>query len=116
MNHDHEGKVRLARLIELSRKEARVLRKTTERIRDSAPDLEWVKGLETNEPDSEMLDAFVSRFGRLQDTLGNKVIPFMLREGLETVGTLLDNLSRAEALGWIPSMEEWIFVESSAIG
>ena len=55
-----------------------------------------------------MLDAFVSRFGRLQDTLGNKVIPSLLREGLEPVGTLLDNLARAEALEWVPSMEQWI--------
>jgi hypothetical protein len=108
MTHDREGRERLIRLLELAGKESRVLRRTAERIERAAPDLGWVIGLETNEPDSEMLDAFVSRFGRLQDTLGNKVIPSLLREGLEPVGTLLDNLARAEALEWVPSMEQWI--------
>ena len=31
-----------------------------------------------------------------------------MREGLEPVGTLLDNLARAEALAWVPSMEQRI--------
>ena len=108
MTHDREGRERLIRLLELAGKESRVLRRSAERIERAAPDLGWVIGLEANEPDSEMLDAFVSRFGRLQDTLGNKVIPSLLREGLEPVGALLDNLARAEALEWVPSLEQWI--------
>lgn len=55
-----------------------------------------------------MLDAFVSRFSRLQDTLGDKLIPAMLRASLEATGTQLDNLLRAEKLAWLPSAERRI--------
>lgn len=55
-----------------------------------------------------MLDAFVSRYGRLQDTLGDKLLPAMLRAGLEKTGSQLDNLLRAEKLGWIESTQVWI--------
>ena len=71
MTYAREGSERLIRLLELAGKESRVLRRTAERIERAAPDLGWVIGLEANEPDSDMLEAFVSRFGRLQDTLGN---------------------------------------------
>lgn len=55
-----------------------------------------------------MLDAFVSRYSRLQDTLGDKFLPVLLRASLEKTGTQLDNLMRAEKLGWIESAELWI--------
>ena len=55
-----------------------------------------------------MLDAFVSRFGRLQDTPGDKLLPSMLRASLEKTGTQLDNLFRAEKMGWIGSAQDWI--------
>ena len=55
-----------------------------------------------------MLDAFVSRYGRLQDTLGDKLLPTILRASLEKTGAQLDNLLRAEKLGWIESVQVWI--------
>ncbi|MEI6067685.1 MAG: hypothetical protein WCP96_10115 [Methylococcaceae bacterium] len=55
-----------------------------------------------------MLDAFVSRYGRLQDTLGDKLLPAILRASLEKTGAQLDNLLRAEKLGWIESTQSWI--------
>lgn len=57
-----------------------------------------------------MLDAFVSRYARLQDTLGDKLLPAMLRANLEKTGSQLDNLLRAEHLGWIVSAENWIML------
>jgi len=55
-----------------------------------------------------MLDAFVSRYGCLQDMLGDKLLPAMLRASLEKMGSQLDNLLRAEKLGWIDSTQTWI--------
>lgn len=99
-------------LLLLTEKEARHLRVTTNRIKTLKPDLKWVKALENNIEHGEMLDAFVSRFGRLQDTLGDKLIPALLRASLEKTGSQLDNLFRAEKLGWIDSAEHWIEVRS----
>ena len=55
-----------------------------------------------------MLDPFVSRYGRLQDTVGDKLLPAILRANLEKTGAQLDNLLRAEKLGWIESTQSWI--------
>jgi uncharacterized protein YutE (UPF0331/DUF86 family) len=95
-------------LIRVTAKEARYLERTASRLRAQNVDLLWVESLENNDEHSEMLDAFVSRYGRLQDTLGDKLLPAMLRAGLEKTGSQLDNLLRAEKLGWIESTQEWV--------
>jgi hypothetical protein len=53
------------------------------------------------------VDAFVARFGRLQDTLAGGLLPRLLQALLEPVGSVLDNLSRAERLGWLRSASDW---------
>lgn len=59
---------------------------------------------------SERVDAFVARFGRLQDTLADKLLPELLQWLAEPVGPAIDNLNRAERLGWILSVETWLEV------
>ena len=59
---------------------------------------------------AERTDAFVARFGRLQDTLADKLLPVLLDWLAEPVGPAIDNLNRAERLGWIHSVEVWIEV------
>lgn len=39
--------------------------------------------LDESDENNEMLDAFVSRYSRLQDTLGDKLLPVLLRASLE---------------------------------
>jgi len=95
-------------LIQITSKEARYLLRTTARLNALRIDISWVKSLDENDEDSEMLDAFVSRYSRLQDTLGDKLLPILLRASLEKTGTQLDNLLRAEKLGWIESTESWV--------
>lgn len=56
---------------------------------------------------AERVDAFVARFGRLQDTLAVGLLPMLLQLSLEPVGTVIDNLNRAERLGWIRSVSGW---------
>ena len=57
---------------------------------------------------AERVDAFVNRFGRLQDTVGDKLLPHYLNVVGETTGAAIDNLNRAEKLGLISSTDTWI--------
>ena len=57
---------------------------------------------------AERVDAFVARFGRLQDTVGDKLLPAVLSWLAEPVGPAIDNLARAERLGWLQSAAIWM--------
>ena len=57
---------------------------------------------------AERVEAFAARFGRLQDTLGDKLIPALLRALEEPTGAVIDNLDRAERFGWLPSSDQWL--------
>ena len=59
---------------------------------------------------SERVDAFVARFGRLQDLLGDKLLPAWLKAMEESVGAVLENLDRAERLGLIDGADDWLAV------
>ena len=59
---------------------------------------------------AERTDAFVARFGRLQDTVADKLLPALLDWLAEPVGPAIDNLNKAERLGWIGSVDAWIEV------
>ncbi len=51
---------------------------------------------------------FVSRFGRLQDTVGDKLLPALLMALAETPGPAIDNLDKAEKFGLIVSTDVWM--------
>jgi hypothetical protein len=57
---------------------------------------------------AERLDAFVSRFGRLQDTVGDKLLPALLTALAEKTGPAIDNLDKAEKFGFIASADSWM--------
>ncbi|MCX8520013.1 MAG: hypothetical protein ORN28_00590, partial [Rhodoferax sp.] len=57
---------------------------------------------------AERLEAFVSRFGRLQDIVGDKLLPALLSALAEPIGAAIDNLDRAEKLGLIESADGWM--------
>ena len=59
---------------------------------------------------AERLDAFVARFGRLQDTVGDKLLPALLSALAETTGAAIDNLDKAEKLGLIRSTDDWMTI------
>lgn len=54
------------------------------------------------------VEAFTSRFCRLQDTLGDKLLPTLLKAMGEPDRALLINLEKAEKYGWLESAEQWI--------
>ncbi len=78
---------RLAILLRMVERMAWHLQTTTRRLFAQKLDAEWLNKLEENPGASERLDAFVARFGRLQDTIADKLIPELLRISLETPWT-----------------------------
>lgn len=99
---------RLAHLQRVVVKECCYLAHTAEGLVQTDPQFRWLDEIEQNADLTERLDAFVSRFCRLQDTLGDKLLPTYLRSQLEPIGSVLDNLNRAEKLGLIPSVADWV--------
>ncbi len=68
------------------------------------------KSLDDYPDEAERVEAFVGRFGRLQDTLGGKLLPAYLAALGEEVGAVIDNLDRAERLDLVPSADDWLAI------
>lgn len=98
---------RLRFLLRVTARESRHLASTTERLFGSPFTPERAAALEDDLDEAERVDAFVSRFARLQDTLGDKLLPALLGALGEKTGALIDNLDRAERLGLLPSADRW---------
>ena len=86
--------------LELADKEIAHLRYSHRTLFAQAIDMEWVQLLVQREDLAEKVEAFVSRFGRLQDHIGDKLLP--------RFSALLDVLSFAEKMEWIHSSEDFI--------
>ena len=68
----------------------------------------WVAALEAQPERAERVEAFVSRFGRMQDTIGGKLLPRLLLAQAETPGSQIETLNRAERLGVLENVERWL--------
>lgn len=99
---------RLAFLVRVVRKEALYLQQTDQRLFTELNAVEVLQRIEGDPVLAERLDAFVSRFGRLQDTLADKLLPVLLDAMAEPRGPALENLDRAEKFGWIESVDAWL--------
>ncbi|MEC9483013.1 MAG: hypothetical protein UMU75_06740, partial [Halomonas sp.] len=66
-----------------------------------------VEKLDTTPELAMRVEAFASRFCRLQDTLGDKLLPILLEALGEPDRPLLINLEKAEKYGWLESSEQW---------
>lgn len=99
---------RLDFLLETVERDKRHLLLTTRRLFSEQIDADWVRSLEEHPDLAERLDAFVARFARLQDTVGDKLIPELMQHMLETPGSVIDNLNRMEKLGLMASVDDWI--------
>lgn len=78
------------------------------RVFSQPVDAQWVRQLEAAPELAERLEAFVSRFGRMQDTIADKLLPRWLQALAESTGSQIENLNRAERLGVIESVERWL--------
>ena len=94
--------------LELAEREAGHLTYTHRTLFAQPIDLQWVQALEKREDLAEKIDAFVGRFGRLQDHVGDKLIPRFAALLGDAPKSLLDNLAYAERVGWIDSAEEFV--------
>jgi hypothetical protein len=89
-------------LARVTNKECQHLLDTDGRLFGDLFTIEEVKKIEVDPILAERLDAFVSRSGRLQDTVGDKLLPALLSALAEQTGPAIDNLDKAEKLG-LPS-------------
>jgi uncharacterized protein with HEPN domain len=86
------------------------LQQTDTRLFAQPMSAERAATLRTDQDLSERVDAFVARFGRLQDTLADKLLPELLKALAEPVGPAIDNLGKAERFGWLASVDAWLAV------
>jgi Asp-tRNA(Asn)/Glu-tRNA(Gln) amidotransferase A subunit family amidase len=91
--------------LDLARKEAEHLHYTHRTLCAQTIDKNWVQQLESRDDLAEKVDAFVSRFGRLQAHLGEKLIPRFAALLGEAPKSMLDVLAYAERMQWIESAE-----------
>lgn len=101
---------RLEFLARVTRKECQHLLDTDGRLFGNLFTIAEAEKIEVDPILAERLDAFVSRFGRLQDTVGDKLLPALLSALAEKTGPAIDNLDKAEKLGFIESTDVWMEV------
>ena len=99
---------RLVFLLETVELEARYLLETDSRLFTVPFDVERATALRVDIDQAERTDAFVARFGWLQYTVADNLLPEFLRCLAEPVGAAIDNLDRAEKLGLLHSADDWL--------
>ncbi len=99
---------RLQFLVKIVQRESAHLLATNERLFAVPLTPERLRQFDTDPVLAERVDAFVARFGRLQDTLGDKLVPALLAALREPVRAAIDNLDCAERMGWIASADQWV--------
>ena len=75
-------------------------------------DVDWVMALANSPEKAERMEAFISRFGRMQDTIADKLLPRWLQALAEKPGSQIEVLNRAEKLGLLDSTENWLEVRA----
>lgn len=94
--------------LDLAMKETRLLRYSQRTLFALPINAQWVKQLDSRDDLAEKVDAFVSRFGRLQDHLGEKLIPRFAALLGESPKSMLDVLAYAEKMQWLGNAEEFL--------
>ena len=63
-----------------------------------------------NKEDRRLLDQFAYRYTRLQDDMGARLMPAVLKALGEDIVSMsaIDRFGRLEQLGWLPSSDEWL--------
>ena len=101
-----EGPARFS--FEFAKKEAAQLIYTHTTLFALQIDLNWVKSLTQNPELAEKIEAFVSRFSRLQDHIGEKLLPRYAQLVGEQHKTQIDVLNFAERAGVLLSADEFL--------
>lgn len=96
--------------LDLATREAAHLQYTYRTLYAEPIDLAWVAALAKREDLAEKIDAFVGRFGRLQDHIGEKLMPAFASLIGGQPKSLLDVIAFAERMEWVENAEEFIGV------
>ena len=113
MAHDPQSDpdiVRLRSMLATASAEERNLLATRDRLFSAATADEIARSSGADPAIAERIEAFVARFSRFQDLLGDKLLPLVLRMGGEEVQPVVANLDRAERYGWLDSADGWLRV------
>jgi hypothetical protein len=105
---DAKTALRLQFLVRVAGRECEHLALTDRRIFEQPFTVDRARELAVDFDLAEKVEAFVGRFARLQDTLGDKLLPLLLAALGEKTGAAIDNLDIAERFGWIPSTDQWL--------
>jgi len=90
------------------RKEIKHLRYSANKFFQQPFTLVRAEQLSKDEVLAEQLEAFSSRFCRLQDTIGDKLLPAWLAMLNEKAKVSIDNFDKAEKIGFLPSVDTWL--------
>ncbi len=105
------GTIERARfLVRVVQKEISHLQQTDERLFSEPFTAERVALLTEDITLAERTEAFASRFSRLQDSVGDKLLPLLFHLYGEHSTPFIDSLDRAERLGLIDSTDQWMEV------
>jgi len=99
---------RLNFLLRVIEKEIKLVSIVADRLFVTPFTIEIASQLDETPDVSINLEAFTSRFCRLQDMIGDKLLPSLLKYFDEHPAPFLMNLTKAEQLGWLDSTEGWI--------
>ena len=102
---------RLHQLLALVAREEFHLLGVRERLFAGLPDDQiteaWLRHTLATPEGIDRVESFGAKFGRMQDTLVDKLLPALLRASAEQPGSALDNLHRAERLGLLQHADDW---------
>lgn len=107
---NQQSTTRLGQLIALVDKEAQHLDAVRQRLlgNDCTVDAERLTELLADDAGIDRLESFGAKFGRMQDTVVDKLVPAVLSGAGEPVAAAIDNLSRLERLSLIASADDWL--------
>lgn len=102
--------VRLQQLLELVKKEDKHLLAVRERLapKGTKLDLTWLEATIAGDIGTDRLESFSAKFSRMQDTVTDKLLPQLLIAAGDIPMAAIDNLNRAERLGFISSSDSWL--------
>lgn len=103
-------RIRLRHLLAVAAAEERNLLATGDRLFGATGAADVVKDAGLDPVIAERVEAFVARFSRFQDLLGDKLLPLVLRMSGEEPQPVVANLDRAERYGWLDSADAWLRV------
>jgi hypothetical protein len=107
-NPSNEEVTRIQFLLKVIEKEIKLVHVVAEKLFVRPFTEEIARQLDESVDVAITLEAFTSRFCRLQDMIGDKLLPNLLKYFGEHPAPFLINLNKAEQLGWLDSAEEWV--------